>query len=201
MVFLSTEHAYSMERRGGRVRILGKRAEREGSGRPDMLTFLTRETYRYIRNATRMSHTPSLLSLVPSQPTTWVFTLPGILPECAQIHLDSQTRIASVLHLGQEGSAPLLSSCQLTPSSTKIFLALLQAYPQHCSHQTLFAALYPAIEEEDSCLSDQAWSLRPIRRALITLAPALRTFGLEAVSLRGRGYVLTPATPLAGTSL
>lgn len=127
------------------------------------------------------------------------FALPEILSDGTRLLLDVYTRTVMLLRL-EGGNAPLLYSCQLTPSAARIFLALLQAYPQYCPYQDLFATLYPASQEAPSCLCDQAWDLRPIRRALVTLAPVLRAFGLEAVSLRGRGYVLAPAAPFSKTS-
>lgn len=160
----------------------------------------TEISYQRSLFAVMMMKSYPLLSALPHS-TAYIFTLPEILPEQTQLHLYMDTRIALLLHLYQEEPAPQVHVCQLTPSTLKIFLALLQASPQHCSYQTLFAALYPATQEAASSAYDPAWSIRPIRRALGLLTPVLRTFGLEVVALRGRGYVLAPAAPLAGTSL
>jgi hypothetical protein len=117
------------------------------------------------------------------------FPLPDILPEHTRLLLDVHTRTVLLFHQDSQDT-PVLYSCQLAPSAARIFLALLQAYPQHCPHQTLFTALYSASQE---ALYDQEYHLRSIRRALMALAPVLQALGLAAVSLRGRGYVLAPA--------
>ena len=62
-----------------------------------------------------------------------VFALPEILPARVRVVLDVDSRTALLLHLDGEGITPLLHSFQLTPSAARVFLALLQAYPQHCS--------------------------------------------------------------------
>lgn len=120
-----------------------------------------------------------------------VFALTEILPEQTQIVLDVQARLALLLKLDEGKTAPLVRSFQLTPSAARVFLALLEAYPQHCPYQTLFLVLYPAPLDTSS----PVWEpyVRPIRRALRHLAPVLRAFGLEVVALRGRGYLLASA--------
>jgi len=122
-----------------------------------------------------------------------VFTLPEILPAHTRIVLDVQARLALLLTLNEGEATPLVRSFQLTPSATRVFLALLQAYPQHCPYQTLVSVLYPV------ALDTPVWepSVRPIRRALRSLAPILRVFGLDVVALRGRGYLLVSATRLS----
>jgi DNA-binding response OmpR family regulator len=120
-----------------------------------------------------------------------VFALPEILPAHTRIVLDVQARLTLLLTLNEGEAAPLVRSFQLTPSATRVFLALLQAYPQHCPYQTLFSALYPASQEAPSAVWEHY--VRPIRRALRHLSPILRAFGLEVVALRGHGYLLTPA--------
>ncbi len=120
-----------------------------------------------------------------------VFALSEILSEQTQIVLDVQARLAVLLKLDGGKTAPLVRSFQLTPSAARVFLALLEAYPQHCPYQTLFVALYPAPLDTSSPVWEQY--VRPIRRALRHLAPVLRAFGLEVVALRGRGYLLASA--------
>ncbi|HEU5378023.1 MAG TPA: helix-turn-helix domain-containing protein [Ktedonobacteraceae bacterium] len=128
-----------------------------------------------------------------------VFALPEILPERVRVVLDVNSRMALLLDLDGEETAPLLHSSQLTPSAARVFLALLQAYPQHCSYQALLAVLYPSSPEGSSSAWDR--HVRPIRRALVALAPVLRAFGLEVVSLRGHGYLLASAPHPSDTSL
>ncbi len=140
----------------------------------------------------------SISSLKPTKIEAGIFALPEILPERTQVLLDIRSCTAILLNQEREGSTPLLHFCQLTPSAARVFRALLKAYPQHCPYQTLFAALYPASLTTPSPVWEQY--VRPIRRALRHLAPVLRAFGLEVVSLRGHGYLLAPAARVSDIS-
>jgi DNA-binding response OmpR family regulator len=135
---------------------------------------------------------------VPTGKAARVFALPEILPEGVRVVLDVDSHTALLLNLNGEETAPLLRSFQLTPSAARVFLALLQAYPQHCSYQNLLAVLYPSSPESPSSAWD--YHVRPIRRALVALAPVLRAFGLEVVALRRHGYLLASAPHPSGTS-
>ena len=116
------------------------------------------------------------------------------MPHDARLLLDAQTNTAILLRFEGITLASTHRSFQLTPSATRIFLCLLQAYPAFCSHQALFLTLYPLPQARDG---ERVWqrdlALRPIRRALVALLPALRSFGLQVVALRGQGYMLTAA--------
>ncbi len=143
-----------------------------------------------------MKKKASTLSPLPSQQATWVFALPEILPEHTRVVLDAHARTAILLRLDEKEPIPSVRSFPLTPSAARIFLALLQAYPQYCPYHTLFTALYPASQGEPSSVWEH--TVRPIRRALVALAPVMRAFGLEVVALRGRGYLLAPAARFTG---
>lgn len=121
-----------------------------------------------------------------------VFTLPEILPEHTRIVLDVEARLVLLLLFDEKEPAPLVRSFQLSSSAVRVFLALLQAYPQYCRYQTLFSALYPVML--DSSTPTWEHDVRPIRHALRSLAPVLQAFGLAVVALRGRGYLLVPCT-------
>jgi hypothetical protein len=125
-----------------------------------------------------------------------VFAIPELFSADMQLRLDVETHTALFLSLQGGEAFPLVRSVSLTPASTRIFLALLQAYPWHCSHQSLYRVLYPSPERADD---DDWWeqvkdlALPMIRRALKKLAPALRTGGVQVIALRGQGYLLAPA--------
>ena len=130
-----------------------------------------------------------------AQPAS-VFAFPELFPAGMRLLLDGETHTAFFISLDGGESLPLLRSVPLTPASATVFLALLKAYPLHCSHRSLYRALYPSTEHID----EDAWwgqvkdlALPMMRRALKTLLPALRTCGLQVVSLRGQGYLLTSA--------
>ena len=121
--------------------------------------------------------------------TTQVFVLPEVLPAHRRIVLNVHAHVAVLLELDGENPAPLVRSFPLSPSASRIFLALLQAYPRHCPYSTLFLALYPASQG----VASERWEqyVRPIRRALRYLTPVMRSFGLQVIALRGHGYLLS----------
>lgn len=123
-----------------------------------------------------------------------VFSLSGIFPEHTRLLLDSQRGLVLLLRLDSEMGLRQLCSLPLAPSATRLFLALCRAYPAYCSYRTLFVALYPQRTSETRETWERQFALRPIRRAAALLSPTLRRLGLAAVSLRGRGYLLTCAT-------
>jgi hypothetical protein len=90
----------------------------------------------------------------------------------------------------------MFRSFPLTPSAEQVFLSLLQAYPRYCSHRSLFLALFPetASNDEHTWLQEKDLAIPLVRRALKSLLPTLRACGLQAISLRGRGYMLAAAT-------
>jgi len=125
---------------------------------------------------------------------TYCFADP-LFPDRIWLLLDLSARTAVLLRLGEGESVSLLRSRQLTPSGAKVFLALLQAYPQHCEFARLFASLdLPQPEKEtmygEKHGADWEIAVRPVRRAIATLAPMLAAFGLQLLSLRNRGYLL-----------
>jgi hypothetical protein len=142
---------------------------------------------------TRMEkHLVSLSTPACTDLSVQVFVDPTLLPVGMQLLLDVETRTALLLAF-EEGTSPcLFRTFPLTPSAAQIFLVLLQAYPDHCTHRALFHALYPGGESK----GEQAWererdlALPLVRRALKSLLPTLRGCGLRAVSLRSQGYVL-----------
>ncbi|HEU5374834.1 MAG TPA: hypothetical protein VFV38_05305 [Ktedonobacteraceae bacterium] len=133
---------------------------------------------------------PSLVSSASLPTSAQVFALPHLLPEHTHLLLDVPTRTLMVLHQREGVATPSLTARALTPSATRVVLALLQTAPHPCSYQTLFTALYPDALPPEQPAWLQEPSIRPIRRALATLAPALHAFGLAVVALRGHGYQL-----------
>ncbi|HVU69678.1 MAG TPA: hypothetical protein VHD63_21270 [Ktedonobacteraceae bacterium] len=117
-----------------------------------------------------------------------VFSLPGMFPSTTRMWLDPHGGIAFLWR--DEPPAPVLLSCHLTPSGVRVLSVLLHAYPQSCSFEQLFRGLYPTGAEPMGSWNPQV-GLRPIRRAIWSLLPPMRAFGLTIVSLRNRGYLLT----------
>lgn len=159
------------------------------------LVFLRTHRQRRSIACMKTAASPGLPAFFPAQ----AFTLPGILPPHTCLLLDLQACTAILLHLNEGAGAPLVCSSHLAPSAARVFLALLQSYPQYCDYQRLFTMLYSAVAPERRPFWDPEIGLRPIRRALFALSPALAFFGLEIVALRRRGYLLAARTDTAET--
>ncbi|HEU5376970.1 MAG TPA: helix-turn-helix domain-containing protein [Ktedonobacteraceae bacterium] len=126
-----------------------------------------------------------------------VFAIPELFQADMQLRLSVETHTALFVSLQGGEAFPQIRSVSLTPASTRLFLALLQAYPWPCSYQSLYHVLYPSPKRTD----DNDWweqvkdlALPMIRRALKKLAPALRAGRVQVIALRGQGYLLAPAT-------
>jgi hypothetical protein len=117
-----------------------------------------------------------------------------LFPDHIQLLLDLSAHTAILVRLCEGGAVSLLRSRLLTPSGAKVFLALLQAYPKYCEFASLFACLdLPQLEEErvfGGHGTDWEMLVRPVRRAIASLTPALSAFGLQLHSLRNKGYLL-----------
>jgi hypothetical protein len=138
-----------------------------------------------------IERTSPLQSQAAPSASVHTFTLPELLPPHARLLLDTHTSSALLVHLENADLAASPRSFQLTPASTRVFLLLLTSYPIHCSYHSLFVALYPLDQQQEaSRIWQRDLALRPIRRAIVTLLPALRGLDLQVVSVRGQGYVL-----------
>ncbi len=126
--------------------------------------------------------------------TPIVFAHASLLPAGRRLLLDPEKRTVVLLSLEEEGEVPSFHTFRLPPTATPILLALLQRYPHHCTHRELFHVLYPHGRNLDERVWEQERDLAIplIRRALKSLLPTLRGCGLQALSLRGQGYVLAP---------
>lgn len=134
-------------------------------------------------------------SRLPASPA-YVFDFPEMLPAKTRLLLDPVTHTALLLSVEGVESFSLCCSFPLTPSTEQVFLSLLQAYPRYCSHRSLFLALSPGSEStnEHVWVQEKDLAISLVRRALKSLLPAFRACGLQAISLRGRGYMLAAAT-------
>jgi hypothetical protein len=133
---------------------------------------------------------PSLASL---------FLFVEMLPADRRLLLDPGAHTA-ILFKGDGAWGDLqFHSFSLTPSAAQLFFTLLQAYPHYCSYHMLFCALYASTPRQDELgrIEDSTLMVLPVRRALKTLLPTLRSLGLQVISLRGQGYVLASVGDVA----
>lgn len=156
-----------------------------------LLVHRTQEGWCDMSVAQRNSSNPSSPPVAAS-----VFALPGLLPDGIRLLVDPVTRCVIVIPvIGMEPDS-LLRSFPLSPSATHLFLALLRAYPHHCSYHALFRTLYPCASGITA--HNNAWDRQimrhAVRRARKALMPVLRECGLQALAVRDQGYVLAAAS-------
>ncbi|HEU5381849.1 MAG TPA: hypothetical protein VFV38_41035 [Ktedonobacteraceae bacterium] len=138
---------------------------------------------------------PFLTDLIGS-PVAYARPFPERSSVRTQLLVDPQGHAILLLRLDDERRVSLLRSLPLSDSAARIFWELWRVYPAPCSYRDLFLALYPLPQEAEERTWARDFALRPIRRAVMALTPALRELGLAVVSLRGQGYVLTSSTTL-----
>jgi hypothetical protein len=122
------------------------------------------------------------------------FSLPGLLEDHQTLVVNPAMRTATLLWNDADGGAPILRQQQFSPNGMRVLVPLLQAYPEYCPYEMLLASLFPLSLEAGRTLLEEAWeeTIRPVRRAMSSLLPGLRPFGLSVSSVRGLGYLLTP---------
>lgn len=136
--------------------------------------------------------TPTSLPSSSGLTHTHIFASP-LYPAHVQLLLDFNARTAVLLRMGEGESLSLLHSQLFTSTGMRVFLALLQAYPQHCEFEHLFTCLdlpQPAPGDGQRHGSEWEMTIRPVRRVIAALSSLLPAFGLHIVSLRNRGYLL-----------
>ena len=86
----------------------------------------------------------------------------------------------------------MLDAYQLTLNRMNILIALLQRYPDFCTHEELFARLFPLAASISREILEANWksNTRPVRRAINLLNAVLGHFGLTVYTVRGKGYML-----------
>jgi len=126
-------------------------------------------------------------------------SLPGLLSENQQLAINVKKRILSLL---AEGPV-LLEQQQLTDNEMRVFMPILESFPQSCPYEVLLSSLSSAtVDSASSTLwqrrlkeaqKSRTWhqELRPLRRALSSLRGKLHFFGLAIATARERGCNLT----------
>ncbi len=122
------------------------------------------------------------------------FSLPGLLKNNQTLVVNPAMRIAILLCNDADGGVRLVMHQQFSPNGMRMLVPLLQAYPEYCPYDVLLVSLFPLPLEAGRTLLEEAWeaTIRPVRRAMSSILPGLRPFGLSVSSVRGLGYLLTP---------
>jgi hypothetical protein len=121
---------------------------------------------------------------------------PGLLPENHKLVLNLAERIVVLLYDEPGGTSRSVKEHQFPPSSMRILISLLKAFPDYCPYEVLLAHLYPIpiAEARKQLQAARETTMRPLRRAISTMQADLRPFGLQVTSLRNTAYVLRRLT-------
>jgi hypothetical protein len=122
------------------------------------------------------------------------FSLQGLLPADHILALKPSKYTASLLTYEAGAGPRQLNLFQFSPNGMRVLIPLLQAYPDHCSHDVLLASLFDISLETCHELMQESRqpTMRPLRRAISSIRDGLREFGLTVWPVRGEGYMLKP---------
>ena len=120
------------------------------------------------------------------------FSLPGLLPEDHTLIVNLSIRTATLVQYETSGRTPNVTQHVFSRNGIRVFVPLLQAYPDYCPYDVLLASLFPISIDQSRTLLQEKWeaAVRPVSRAIGGIVTGLQSFGLEVISLRGLGYLL-----------
>ncbi len=123
------------------------------------------------------------------------FSLAGLLPPDQTLSINPSTRTAILWSQSSDETTRIVAQQHFSPNGMRTLLPLLTAYPHYCPYETLLAHLFfVSVAAARQQLAD-TWeiAIRPIRRAIGSLAARLRVFGLRIRNIRGAGYLVESA--------
>jgi hypothetical protein len=119
-------------------------------------------------------------------------TLDGLLPANQVLAVKPSMRTVTLLAAFSSEEAHIIEQQHFSPNGMRVLVPLLQAYPHYCPYEILLASLFTYTPEEARDQLQGHWdsTIRPVRRAMNSLVPGLRTFGLQVRSIRSGGYLI-----------
>jgi hypothetical protein len=120
------------------------------------------------------------------------FTLSPLLPANHILVLNPAMHTATLFKSEEGGEVHIVQQQHFSPNGMGVLVPLLQAYPHYCPYEVLLASLFPLSLEEcrEQLRESSEMALRPVRRAVSSILPALRSLGLRVRSIRGAGYLI-----------
>lgn len=120
------------------------------------------------------------------------FTLSPLFPANHILVLNPAMHTATLFDSDRDGEVHIVQQQHFSPNGMRVLVPLLQSYPQYCPYEVLLASLFPLSLEACREQLREAWemALRPVRRAMSSILPALRALGLRVRSIRGAGYLI-----------
>lgn len=119
-------------------------------------------------------------------------TLDGLLPANQVLAVNPSMRTATLFASTADEDAYILAQHHFSPNGMRVLVPLLQAYPHYCPYEVLLASLFSYTPDEARVQLQDHWdsTIRPVRRAMNSLVPGLRAFGLQVHSIRSTGYLI-----------
>jgi len=101
-------------------------------------------------------------------------------------------RTVTLLAAFSSEEAHILAQQHFSPNGMRVLVPLLQSYPHYCPYEVLLASLFSHTPDEAREQLQGDWDsiIRPVRRAMNSLVPGLRAFGLQVRSIRSAGYLI-----------
>jgi hypothetical protein len=126
------------------------------------------------------------------QGTVLHLSLDGLLPANQILAVNPSMRTVTLLASTPDEDAHILAQQHFSPNSMSVLVPLLQSYPHYCPYEILLASLFSHTPDEAREQLQGHWdsTIRPVRRAMNSLVPGLRAFGLQVRSIRSAGYLI-----------
>lgn len=119
--------------------------------------------------------------------------LDGLLPPNYTLVLNPTMRAATLISSAAgDGSTTIVAQQHFSPNGMRVLVPLLEAYPHYCPYDELLARLSVISLEEARRQLRETWdiAIRPVRRAVGTLAAGLKALGLRVHNIHGLGYLI-----------
>jgi hypothetical protein len=119
-------------------------------------------------------------------------SLDGLLPANQVLAVKSSLQTVTLLAITADEEPHILEQQHFSPNGMCVLVPLLEAYPHYCPYEVLLASLFSQTPEQSRAQMQSDWNstIRPVRRAMNSLVPGLRTFGLQVRSIRSAGYLI-----------
>jgi hypothetical protein len=124
-------------------------------------------------------------------------SLDGLLPANQVLAVKPSLRTVTLMAITADEEAHLLEQQHFSPNGMRVLVPLLQAYPHYCPYEVLLASLFSYTPQQARDHLQGHWdsTIRPVRRAMNSLVPGLRAFGLQVHSIRSTGYLIEALSP------
>lgn len=119
-------------------------------------------------------------------------SLDGLLPANQVLAVKPSLQTVTLLASTADEEPHILEQQHFSPNGMCVLVPLLEAYPHYCPYEVLLARLFSLTHEQARAQMHSDWNsaIRPVRRAINSLGPGLRAFGLRVRSIRSGGYLI-----------